>query len=82
MDGSTAPAKLSAYKTVETIIKDKGLEGNSQVLDVIRTLFPEYAHIVDEAGEKGQQREMGTRMKEQREAGTQTEDEQQAQQIQ
>ena len=45
-------------------------------------MFPEYAHIVVEAGEKGQQREMGTQMKEQTEAGTQTEDEQQAQQIQ
>jgi hypothetical protein len=53
-DGSTIPMKLSVYNTIETIIKDKGLETNSQVHDVIRTLFPEYSHIADEAGEKGQ----------------------------
>ena len=44
-------------------------------------MFPEYAHIVNDAGEKGQQREMVTPMRKQTEAGTQTEAEQQAQQI-
>ena len=63
--GLTTMATLSIYNGVKTIIKDKGLERNSQVLNVVRILFLEYASTVNETGERGQQIEMVTQIKQQ-----------------